>query len=65
MTLRFKVGTHPAFPHHVCRLRKEPVVGQLFEIVDKSIHGSKPFRVVLREVKMHVGGGPIYFVERM
>lgn len=64
MTLRFKVGTMPARKYHACRLRKTPVTGQVFEIVDKAVHGSRPFRVRLSEVRAHTGGGDIYFVEQ-
>ena len=63
MTLRFKVGTMPARKYHVCRLRMPPVVGQLFEIVDKAVHGSRSFRVRLCNVRTHTGGGDLYFVE--
>lgn len=62
MTLNFKVGTHPARRYHVCQLSKPPVVGAVFKIVDKEVHGSKPFQVTLEDVKMHTGAGAIYFV---
>ena len=63
MTYSFKVGTMPARKYHVCRLRKAPVAGQVFEIVDKAVHGSRPFRVRLSDVRTHTGGGDLYFVE--
>lgn len=63
MTLKFKVGTMPARPYHVCRLRNQPKVGDVFSIVDKADHGSKPQRVRLVEIKVHTGGGDIYFVD--
>jgi hypothetical protein len=65
MKLRFKVGTMAARHFHVCRKKKLPVVGETFYIVDKAIHGSKPIRVHLDEIRMHTGGGDIYFVELM
>ena len=65
MTLNFKVGTKAAWKYHVCRKRKLPVVGETFKIVDKAMHGSKPFRVHLTEIRTHTGGGDIYFVELM
>ncbi len=65
MILRFKVGTHPAWTYYVCRRRVKPKIGEKFFIVDKSVHGSKPFKVRLDEVKMHTGAGEIYFVEMM
>ena len=63
MTLSFKVGTMPARKFHVCRRRALPAIGDVFEIVDKTIHGSQPQRVRLTEIKTHTGGGDIYFVE--
>ena len=65
MTLNFKVGTHPARHLHVCRLQKPPIVGETFMVVDKAVHGSKPFRVHLTEIKTHTGAGDIYFVALM
>jgi hypothetical protein len=65
MTLNFKVGTMPARKYHACRLRKMPAIGQVFEIVDKAVHGSRPLRVRLTEVRTHTGGGDIYFVEHL
>lgn len=64
MTLNFKVGTMPVRKYHACRLRKPPTVGQVFEIVDKAVPMSPPFRVRLSEVRAHTGAGDIYFVER-
>ena len=64
MTLNFKVGTMPARKYHVCLLHKPPIVGQVFEVVDKASHGSRPFRVRCSEIRAHTGGGDIYFVEQ-
>lgn len=65
MVLRFKVGTMPAQMLYVCRRKRAPKLGEAFEVVDKTVHGSKPFRVHLTEIKTHTGGGDIYFVELM
>jgi hypothetical protein len=65
MKLNIKVGTMPARYFHVCRKKKPPVVGEMFNIVDKGHHGSKPQHVLLTEIKVHTGGGDIYFVELM
>lgn len=62
MTLLFKVGTHPAYPYHVQRLRKAPKPGDKFFLVDKTSHGTRPFRVFLHEVR-DTGIGEVYFVE--
>lgn len=64
MKLRFKVGTHPAQVLHVCRKRTPPSVGEVVKVVDKSVHGSKPFTVRVTEIKVHTGAGDIYFVEQ-
>ena len=63
MTLRFKVGTMPVRKYHVCQLRKLPVIGEVFAIVDKAVHGSLPFRVRLSKIRAYMGGD-IYFVEQ-
>lgn len=63
MRALFKVGTMPARYYTTCKIRKPPTVGQVFTIVDKQVHGSKPFRVVLDTIRTHVSGGDIYFVQ--
>ena len=63
MRALFKVGTMPARYYTTCKIRKPPTVGQVFYIVDKQVHGSKQFRVRLDEIRAHLSGGDIYFVE--
>ena len=53
----------PARNYFVCKRRKPPERGETFTIVDKAVHGSKPFQVYLTDIKTHTGGGDIYFVE--
>ena len=62
MILSVKVGTMPARALYVKGKRK-PSVGDEIEVVDKSRHGSKPQRAVVREIKVHVLAGDIYCVE--
>lgn len=62
MTLRFKVGTGPAYPYRVLRRHKPPVVGDTFQIQDMTQTGSKPLTVRLTLIKTEAYDN-LYFVE--
>lgn len=45
------------------KVKDFPKVGEIIDVVDKQA-GAKPERVRVTDIKVHVGGGEIYFVER-
>lgn len=64
MKLRFKIGEEPAQTLYAS-VKELPSVGDVVRVVDKATHGSKPFPVRVTSIVTHIGGGDIFFVDRV
>lgn len=63
MMALIKIGDELARKFYISTNKKPAKSGDIFYVVDKKGKDSKPLLVQLREIKVHIGGGDIYYVD--